>query len=350
MSEYWALGETILTCGLALGMGLLIQPMWIRVAIRHGWVDIPHGRKQHPTATPLMGGIGILLATLIAAIGVGGTFSWEGQAVIWICGIGLMGLGVFDDLKGMKPQIKLTWQLLMAMFAGLAGFRLESFLGFGTLTDIPLTWQMPLTLIFLLGITNAYNMLDGMDGLAASLGIAISLGFGVLFFANGDRSFALMAVGLMGALSAFWYYNRTPARLFMGDAGSLFVGFLLAIFALRFLQHEHIWFSDAANRPIVVVSMLIIPILDITQVMGYRISMGRSPLAADRNHLHHLLQRAGWQATSIPWLMIGITAMMVAIGVAGMILDLDPESLLLLELGVAYWGISALRRRNASAV
>jgi UDP-GlcNAc:undecaprenyl-phosphate GlcNAc-1-phosphate transferase len=207
----------------------------------------------------------------------------------------LFGLGIMDDLKDLSAKYKFVIQVALALLIALSGIRIHSFNGLFGIDELPVGAQYTLTVLAIVGITNAYNLIDGIDGLAGGLGFMSLVTLGLFLTMQGDSNTALIAFALAGGIMAFLYFNFNPARIFMGDTGSLVLGFVIAVLCIR-LMHVN---SAAASPvllhgPVFVLSIVLIPVFDTIRVFAVRIWKGKSPFAADKTHIHHLLTNAGF--------------------------------------------------------
>ena len=173
--------------------------------------------------------------------------------------------------------------------------------------ELAFPFSIALSVFFIVGIVNAFNLIDGIDGLAGSLGVIMSLTFAFLFYHAGDTGWVIVSMALAGSLVGFLIHNVSPARIFMGDSGSLMIGFLSAVAAIHLLKIVSsgpidLGFVLVTSAPALVVAILIIPLFDTLRVFAMRLFKGQSPFVADRNHLHHRLLFVGlnhFQATSV---------------------------------------------------
>jgi UDP-GlcNAc:undecaprenyl-phosphate GlcNAc-1-phosphate transferase len=300
-------------------------------AARWGFLDRPGGHKGHQRATPLGGGLAIWLA-VVGVFAVGqlvlwgldrGILSvdamptvvqthWQGllfrSAKLWTllaAASVMMALGLVDDLRGLPWQLRLAVQVLVAVVVVCQGWRLALFLDLPWLTGL-------LSVLWIVGLTNTFNMLDNMDGLAAGVAaIAALVLAAVLLIAPDPESHApqLFAAGfllvLAGSLLGFLWHNRSPARLFMGDAGSYFIGFCLAMATLAGTFAGGSLPRHAILAPL---CALAVPLYDTATVVLIRLGQGRSPFAADRNHFSHRLVQLGLSCTAAVWTIYLATA------------------------------------------
>jgi UDP-GlcNAc:undecaprenyl-phosphate GlcNAc-1-phosphate transferase len=176
-----------------------------------------------------------------------------------------------------------------------SGIRIVSFEGMFGIYELPLSAQYTITVLAIVGITNAFNLIDGIDGLAGGIGFMSLVTLGIFLTMNGDINTALIAFALAGGMLAFLYFNFNPARIFMGDTGSLILGFVVAVLCIRLMQVNLFAAKPVLPHPIIfVLGIVWIPVFDTIRVFAVRMWKGKSPFAADRTHIHHLLTNNGY--------------------------------------------------------
>ena len=277
--------------------GLLFVPTIRSIAWKKEWLDVPDGkRKLHSKPTPNVGGMAIAASLLTGSVvlilfpDVIGTRSIL-SSIFVIIGAGIcLGMGIFDDLHHLGFKKKFLLQIIVAYLLLHAGYRVEvTNLPYMTLdTDTQALFSIPLTLLWVVGVLNAINLLDGLDGLAAGTSLIAFLCFSAIFGALGDTFMAAVSLLTVGALAAFLIYNFNPASIFMGDSGSLILGYMLALCTLSLEDKAH---SNAILGLLVPLVILGIPLYDTGLSFFRRFRRGGSPFAPDRNHIHHRLSR-----------------------------------------------------------
>ena len=273
---------TLLILATALVGTFLTTPMMRRLALRTGTVDQPSARKIHLQPVPLLGGVAIYLGFILALVFLGG-LRYIRELVAILVGASLVSiLGVWDDRWGLRPLFKLLGQGAAAALLLLAGVEVHVF---------PWGWlNTAVTVVWVIGITNALNLLDNMDGLSAGIA-AIAAGYFALMCAfTGQYLVGTLAVALMAACIGFLVYNWNPATIFMGDSGSLFIGFVLAALGIKL--------RFPANVPFVTwmvpLFVLLVPLFDTTLVTISRLRRGLNPLTTPgKDHSSHRLTYAG---------------------------------------------------------
>jgi UDP-GlcNAc:undecaprenyl-phosphate GlcNAc-1-phosphate transferase len=283
-------GATLL---LSLGLGLYLTPIVRNAAVHFGILDMPDGElKRQPKPVPYLGGIAVYLAFLISLCIV---FELRVQLLGLLLGSTMMAmLGLFDDLHVIAPRLKLAGQLLAAWVLIRSGISIQ-------IASLPDWLPVPLTIAWLVGITNAVNILDVSDGLASGVSAIAALGLFVVAVLNGDLLIATTTLALVGSLTGFLRYNQPPARIYLGDTGSLFVGFMLAALAMigAYARRNEL----AVLAPI---AILIVPVLDTTLVTLARLARGESPFRGSPDHLAIRLKQRGWSARRVAWFAYGL--------------------------------------------
>ncbi|UZD23057.1 MraY family glycosyltransferase [Algoriphagus halophytocola] len=282
----------------AFGLGVLILPILIIILKKANIGDIPGGRKIHRKVTPSMGGIAIIFASLVS-FGIWGWYMSPGTMRFVVLAISIMFfIGVRDDLSPLSALNKLFMQLgALLLIYYYADIRVTNFHGFLGLNELPEFASFLVTLFILFAITNAYNLIDGIDGLAGTIAFIPLLILGFWFDAVGFIGYSIFCFALLGAIIAFLTFNWHPAKIFMGDTGSLPVGFALAILVVAFMNinsslaiHNEFRISPSFSFAL---ALVLIPAFDMGRVFAKRVSSGKHPMKADKNHLHHLLMRFG---------------------------------------------------------
>ncbi len=272
-------------------------PSIIAIAAKKNLVDIPDARRSHTTPTPSLGGIGIF-AGVIFSIVLWTPFHVFGDLQYILCAIIIIFLiGARDDIFPLTHWKKIVGEVFAAsILVFKSNVKLTSLYGIFGVYEIPELVSIPLSIFVIMVIINAFNLIDGINGLSGSISTLIAIVFGSWFFLIDHLELAIVAFALAGSTIAFLKYNYTPARIFMGDTGALLVGLICAILTIQFIEvHKSLEGSKYAftSVPAVAIGILILPLFDTLRVFITRIIRGRSPLSADRNHIHHLLIDCG---------------------------------------------------------
>ena len=274
---------------------ILSVPLVRKMCLKEGYYDLPGERKIHKKPIPRLGGIAIWLGTifsLITVVLVQGAYPFGNSiSAILVGGTIMFILGMVDDTYGLSAKFKFFVQIGAALITFLLGIKI----GYVYIPFLDIHWDLGalsflITILWVVGLSNAFNFIDGVDGLAGTLGAtsAITLGIIALFIQPPQDTCTLLCFILAGAIVGFLVFNYNPARIFMGDSGSLFMGFLLATLSITGIME-----GNSTIGIIVPMFILAIPILDITFSSLRRILKGVSPFHADSEHIHHKLLHAG---------------------------------------------------------
>ena len=283
------------------------MPFIIRIARINRIYDIPDARKTHADSISSLGGISIFVGLSLALLLVS-DFKIDNQefqyhlAAFFIIFI----IGVIDDIFVLKAWKKVLGQVFVAaVISAKAHLLITNFYGFLGVNELTQTASYIVTFFVIMLVINSFNLIDGVDGLAGSLGLFSCLGFGIFFLINNNISYALLGLVMSGSLLAFLIFNFPPAKIFMGDSGSMLLGLVNAVLVIKFTQ-------TAGNAPVFSVKaapaigfgLLLIPLLDVLRVFIIRLSRGQSPFAPDRNHVHHLLLNKGFSSKQVTLILI----------------------------------------------
>jgi len=264
---------------------------------------------MHVSLTPRLGGLAIF-AGFISAISVFGDINKVVQEIM-AGALLLFFIGMKDDVVSISAAKKFFVQVISASIVVFMGdIRITNFQGFLFIYEIPAGISYGFSFLAIIGITNAINLIDGLDGLAGSIISTISVVFGIYFYTLGHYAEASLAIALFGAVVGFLRYNITKAIIFMGDTGSLVCGFLVSVMAIRFMEMKA---SDSS--PAIALAILSVPVFDTIRVFSVRIMRGTSPFAPDKNHVHHILTKAG-----LTQLQTVITLVLVNLSISGVVI------------------------------
>lgn len=280
----------IFSSGLAFLITFFSIPVIIEVAKDKKLFDVPGERKVHNVVIPTLGGLGIfagfIFATLIGVPPSEVSVLQYFMAAIMI----IFFMGVKDDILILTATKKFVGQLIAAgIIIKFGGIEIKDLYGILGIHALPATASFLISLFTIVVITNSFNLIDGVDGLAGSLGLLTSLVFGIYFYYSGQTLYSIMALSLAGSLVGFLIYNFNPARIFMGDTGSLLIGLINSILVIKFINVA----SDPTSAvplnaaPAIGFAILIVPLFDTLRVVSLRIINRRSPFCPDRNHIHH---------------------------------------------------------------
>jgi UDP-N-acetylmuramyl pentapeptide phosphotransferase/UDP-N-acetylglucosamine-1-phosphate transferase len=290
-------------------------PVIIQVAREKKMFDEPDERKVHKMVIPTLGGLGIfagfILATLLG-VPPGNT---ELQYFV-AAAVVIFFLGIKDDILVLSPAKKFIGQLIAASIViRFGGIQITNMHGFLGIHEIPQMASVVFTLFTIIVITNSFNLIDGVDGLAGSLGMLTSLVFGLYFLYINQLMYAVMAFSLTGSLAGFLIYNFSPAKIFMGDTGSLLIGIFNAVMVIKFINIAGK--SDAvlpvASAPAIGFAILLVPLFDTLRVFSLRILNRRSPFSADRTHIHHILLDYGFSHKMVTLILVSTNIAFIAL-------------------------------------
>lgn len=290
---------TIISTIVAFLISYKSYPIIIHLVKTKKLMDHPVHRSSHCNKVPTLGGVGVFIAVSITMGVIGSMLDIHSVATklisLFVALVLLFFMGIKDDLLVLSPQKKIMGQLLAAFIVILlADVRVQSFSGLFGIQTLPFWASLLFTAFVFVCIINAFNLIDGIDGLAGTVAILSSISFGVFFIQYDQHFLALVSFSLIGALMAFLCFNLGK-KVFMGDTGSMIIGFLLSFQAISFLNLNQLGIEpEITNPPILALSILSFPIVDTLRVFVIRISQNRNPFKADRNHIHHRLLDLGF--------------------------------------------------------
>ena len=317
------------TCVLTLCIGMILTPRVVSVAKELHLYDLPDSRKVHKIPIPRMGGVMFLPTVVISMtvvlvvllrMEVLGDKVWEGATIqhflAYMAGaMMLYVIGLYDDIRGVGYKVKFCVQILAASLLCVSGLWVSDFSYVFFIREVPFWIGMPFTVLFVVYVTNAMNLIDGIDGLASGLSIVAMAVIAGLYIMSGNFIWALIPMAYLGVLVSFFYYNVfcKNDKTFMGDAGSLTLGFTLSFLVLHFWQKDPVWNHYIHNIGIIALSTLTIPLLDVVRVFASRLRDGRNPFLPDKNHIHHKLLRAGLTGRQTMVTILLLSVMFIAI-------------------------------------
>ncbi len=279
-------------------LSVRMYPVIIFLSRKKNLMDEPEARSMHSNKTPTLGGVGLFITFSLSIILFGIFMDLERQDLVKLLSvlaatIILLFLGIKDDLLVLSPRKKFSGQIISSAIVVFAtDMRIDTLYGLFGVGDLPYIVSILLSILVFIFIINAFNLVDGIDGLAGAIAMIASFSFGIFFLLNDLFLMASISFILIGATIGFLRYNLSDTnKLFMGDSGTMFVGFLLAYQTMAFLGLNEIATLPfrVSNAPIIVLAVLAYPILDTLRVFIIRIMQKRSPFSADRNHIHHRL-------------------------------------------------------------
>ena len=286
----------------------LSVPLVRKMCLKEGYYDLPGERKIHKKPIPRLGGIAIWLGTifsLVTVVLIQGAYPFGNSiSAILVGGTIMFILGMVDDTYGLSAKFKFFVQIGAALITFLLGVKI----GYVYIPFLDIHWFLGglsfiITILWVVGLSNAFNFIDGVDGLAGTLGAtcAITLGIIALFLQPPQDTCTLLCFILAGAIVGFLVFNYNPARIFMGDSGSLFMGFLLATLSIVGVMKS---ITFTIFLPLFI---LVVPVFDICFATTRRLLKGKSPFSPDAEHLHHKLLKAGFSHNKTVFTLVTVT-------------------------------------------
>ena len=351
----------------AVSLGMVIFPRILVISHKKRLYDVPDARKVHTMPVPRLGGLSffpVILMSMFLVIGFrlyfwdmdtsSLSFNMLYEYLFLFVGMTLLYLvGVCDDLVGVGYRYKFAVQIAAAFLLVLSGNWFDSFGGLFGIYSVPVWVGVPFTVFIVVYITNAINLIDGIDGLASGLCcIALSV-LSVIFFLRGQYVYALLAVCTLGILMPFWCYNvfgnaNRGHKLFMGDAGSLTLGYVISFLIIHMSVTNEV--SPTLSNPYMVIafSTVLVPLLDVIRVVLHRLREHKNPFLPDKNHFHHKLLRTGMRVRVVMVCIIAISAFFILLN-SSLAWRVDITYLFFLNLfcwSILHVGLNRLIERN----
>lgn len=351
----------------AVSLGMVIIPRILVISHKKRLYDVPDARKVHTMPVPRLGGLSffpVILMSMFLVIGFrlyfwdmdtsSLSFNMLYEYLFLFVGMTLLYLvGVCDDLVGVGYRYKFAVQIAAAFLLVLSGNWFDSFGGLFGIYSVPVWVGVPFTVFIVVYITNAINLIDGIDGLASGLCcIALSV-LSVIFFLRGQYVYALLAVCTQGILMPFWCYNvfgnaNRGHKLFMGDAGSLTLGYVISFLIIHMSVTNEV--SPTLSNPYMVIafSTVLVPLLDVIRVVLHRLREHKNPFLPDKNHFHHKLLRTGMRVRMVMVCIIAISAFFILLN-SSLAWRVDITYLFFLNLfcwSILHVGLNGLIKRN----
>jgi UDP-GlcNAc:undecaprenyl-phosphate/decaprenyl-phosphate GlcNAc-1-phosphate transferase len=347
----------------ALVIVIMATPSLIKVAKLKKLIDEPNDRKIHHRPIPTIGGIIIFAASLFSfalwykvnCISTSYEQCIQEFKMIIATSLILFFVGIKDDIVGTAPVKKLIAHVIVGLMLVLIGnIRITGLHGLFGVHEIPYWASIFLSLFTYIVVVNAFNLIDGVDGLASSVGLLVCAAFGSYFAFAGDYVMASLAYALAGSLVGFLVYNFSPAKIFMGDSGSLVIGLIVCILSIKLVEFPTIKLQGAMiylSKPVFVLATLIYPLMDTLRVTIIRLSKGQSPLHADRNHIHHKLIDLGHSHRSTVFFILGFNAIMICLSMFSNYINNDTISLMIIAItSLAFVGMIYIQKSPGKTV
>ena len=304
-------------CVTAFLVSFITLPVIIKYFLSKNLVDTPGRRKIHKKITPSMGGISIFIGFLIADLIWVDFNEWQTSRYVLASLFIVFLLGVSDDIVPFQAKQKLFGQIVAVIILLFSGIHIQSFYGLFGVNEIPMIVGYFLTAFVIVLITNSFNLIDGLDGLAGTVSMVALTFFGIWFYFVGDAVFSLLCFAMIGGILAFLVFNWNPAEIFMGDTGAMVIGMLLGVLVIHFMNTNHD-LPDGhsmkfAGTVAAGVAVIIIPLSDTLRIIILRISRGQSPFSPDKSHIHHAIMRLGMTHAQTSMILGSVNLFFVAL-------------------------------------
>ncbi len=322
---------------LAFVLVRLSIPSIIHAANKHKLFDaLDLHRKEHENNISPLGGIGLFCGFTITVLLFATTVNYQEANFLLASSIILFAIGIKDDIYGVSPKTKFALQLIVAfIMVVLGGFHLTSLYGVFNIWDVHPIVGGIFSMALIIFINNAFNLIDGVDGLAGIVGAIVSACFGTFFVLSNDVAYAFIAFAMLGSILGFLVFNYPPAKIFMGDTGSLIIGLVAVILAIKFIEINKIGVSSNRyfdSAPAIAVAVLIVPVFDSLRIFFIRLLNRKSPFRGDRNHIHHRMLALGLTAKQIIFATAAFNVGMITLTV--MLQQLGNFVLIFLQIGI----------------
>lgn len=332
---------------------LVAIPQTLKVFKGKKLFDAPGGRKLHKGYTPSMGGVGIFFGFIIVAVTVVMDNALNGVNYLWCAMLILFFTGLKDDLIPMKSVNKFIVQIFSAsLVVGVTGIGITSLYTMGVgiyVADFPEWFSFFFSVFFIVAFTNAYNMIDGIDGLAGSLAALLLTIFTLWFAFNSFWIEAFLTVCMLGAVCGFLYFNWCPAKIFMGDTGSLVIGFFCAFVMILFLNKNELVASTSLfkiNYSVgLIAAIFVYPIFDVMRIFSIRLKAKRSPFSPDKLHIHLLLSRLGLNHPQIVIAIVLYTLFTLVIYVVLSLMQINEVIMIVIVFSICFCCSYLLKRK-----
>ena len=306
--------EAVMCALIAMATSIVMNPIIIKLSLKKHLTDNPNHRKLQKTPVPVLGGMSVFLSFIVGLFFCN-IFHPTDRLYVVIAAISIMFfLGLFDDQLDLSYKLKFVVQFGVIFMLWTFGYRIDTLVGLFGITDIPMFWSLLVSLFAGVGLMNALNMVDGVDGLASGLGIITSAICGAYFVTHHDPLFAMLSIVFVGALVPFFFCNvfSRKYKMYIGDSGSLIMGTLAYVFTCRVIHTPHMDWNDQYC-----VSMMFaiysLPVFDTLRVMTVRMLHRSSPFKADRTHLHHMFVDLGYPHIMITTFLLFINCVVIAV-------------------------------------
>lgn len=343
----------VLAFAISVFIARIIIPRILIISLRKRLFDIPDERKIHKRAIPRLGGVSFFPTILFSCCSVLALKTLAGcsmsvltgmyilpECLLFVCGLTLLYMmGIADDLVGVRYRQKLVIQIFCACLFPIAGLWINDFYGLFGISTLPNWIGIPFTILTIVFITNAINLIDGIDGLASGLSSVALLILGVLLVEKEMWIYSMFAFSTVGVLVPFFYYNvfgcaERSRKIFMGDTGSLTLGYILSFLTIKYSQNNPEMIFSTKGAFVIAFSTLIIPSFDVVRVILVRMRNGKNPFEPDKNHIHHKLLAIGFTPRQA---MIALLCLSCTFSAVNILLVSYVNNTLILFADIAIW-------------
>lgn len=294
-----------------------IHPKLVKIALLKNIVDNPNARKLQHTPVPILGGVAVFFGVVIAIGCMGAVVDIAGLSVVIMGMMAMLYTGTMDDILDLSPSLRLLIEIIvMLLLIFVGGYSMNNFQGLWGVGPLEAWYAVPLTVFAAVGIINAINLMDGVNGLSSGYCVMACATFGTLFYLSGDEAMTILAVVSVGALIPFFFHNvfGKTSKMFIGDGGTLVMGFILSVFVIAMLQTgSPVAAYVGPNIGLVpfTLAVLAVPVFDTLRVMLTRILKGSSPFRPDKTHLHHMFIDLGCSHAAATVAILGLNLSIV---------------------------------------
>ncbi len=336
--------KTILILGailISFTIVMIAIPQILRVARAKKLFEAFDERKIHSGSIPPLGGVAIFIGFVISTIIATDGYSFDSLKYIIASVVLMFFIGLKDDLMVISARKKLVVQIFASvLLITLGNVRITNLHGLLEIYELHYFVSLPITLFIMLGVINAFNLIDGIDGLASGLAIVATIFFGLWFLFDNKIQFAIMSFAMTGSLSGFFLYNVFGSRnkLFMGDTGSLIIGLIISTIAIKFNEFNVIkdYAVTVNSAPSISIAIIIVPLIDTLRVITIRIKQKKSPFSPDKNHIHHRLLELAPSHLQVTVILVAATLLItgIAIFLNNLGLNVTVQFLLVISIGI----------------
>lgn len=306
--------SAIICALVAMATAIVMNPLIIKLAYKKQLTDNPNHRKLQKRPIPVVGGMSVYLSFVVGLFFCNVFYPTDRLYVVVAAMSIMFFLGLLDDMLDLSFKLKFVVQFGVIFMLWTFDYRLDTFVGLFGVTDIPMVWSCLLSLFAGVGLMNALNMIDGVDGLASGLGILTNTICGIYFITHNDPLFALLTLVFVGALVPFYVCNvfSHKYKMFIGDSGSLIMGTLAYVLTCRIIHTPHMDWNDQYCVAMMF-AIYALPVFDTLRVMGVRLMHGNSPFKPDRTHLHHMFVDLGYPHVMITSILLLIDLIVIGV-------------------------------------